>query len=184
MGPVVLHVIRPYASEEEFLAVEAWTIDARGMVLLEQQNLEPETTVVFDVSLTNGAKLIRAEARVAGYLAPSDDRPGGLRIRFKRFGAQTKAFIDRAVAAREQELATSMSSRPPPAPGSTPKPLLLPEAAPLPTETLEQRSGIHRRPATPVDAPPNRDELLERLRARLAPKKDPADAPAGNVDSG
>lgn len=168
MTPLTLHVVRPYATEDEFLAAEAWTIDARGMVLLDQPNQEPETAVVFDVALTNGAKLIRAEGRVAGYLPASDDRPGGLRVRFRRFGAQTKLFIDRAIAAREQELAASLSSRPPPpAPGSAPKPFLLPENPPLPGERLE-RSGIHRRLATPIEAPPNREELLERLRARHA----------------
>jgi hypothetical protein len=181
MNPVILHVVRPYASEEVFLAAEAWTIDARGMVLLDQQNLEPETAVVFDVSLSNGVKLIRAEGRVAGYLAPSDDRPGGLRIRFRRFGGQTKSFIDRAIAARELELSASVSSRPPPpGPGSTPKPLLLPEQPPLPME----RSGIHRRPLMPVDAPPNRDELLDRLRARSAATRDEARTPEHDAENG
>ncbi len=175
MTPLTLRVVRPYASEEEFLAAEAWTIDARGMVLLEQQDLEPETAVVFDVTLANGARVIRAEGRVTGYLPASDDRPGGLRVRFRRFGAQTKLFIDRAIAAREQELAASVSSRPPPpTPGSAPKPFLLPENPPKPGDRLE-RSGIHRRVGTPVEAPPNREELLSRLRARFA-----AEHPAGD----
>jgi len=35
------------------------------------------------------------------------DRPGGLKVRFKRFGAATKAFIERAVQAQSQPAAAS-----------------------------------------------------------------------------
>jgi hypothetical protein len=185
MTPVVLHVVRPYSSEDEYLAAEAWTIEARGMLLIGQREVELDRPVVFDVSLTNGNKIIRAEGRAIGFQPSSEDHPGGLRIRFRRFGAQTKAFIDRAMSAREQNLATSMSSRPPaPPPGAA----AAPEAAPVPgaasstpeassapvasavaharSEPLE-RSGVHRRPAGPVEAPVNRDELLSRLRQRV-----------------
>jgi hypothetical protein len=180
MNPVVLHVIRPFATEAEFLEHEAWTIDARGMLLVDQRDLEPDSVVVFDVALASGAKVIRAEGRVIGYLAATDERPGGLRVRFRRFGAQTKAFIDRAVAARGQELSSGMSLRPGLAPAG-------PDAArlsQLETQPLsprgdaaiqnvgvepprqEEPSGIHARPLAPVVTPTNRDELLERLRAR------------------
>lgn len=177
MTPVVLHVVRPYSSEDEFLAAEAWTIDARGMLLIGQREVELERAVVFDVSLTNGTKIIRAEGKAIGFQPPSDDHSGGLRIRFRRFGAQTKAFIDRAVIAREQTLAARLSSRPPappaPEPAPTPvEPIAAPElaAAPLPAfgQANAERSGVHRRPAGPVATPVNRDELLSRLRNRVA----------------
>jgi hypothetical protein len=67
------------------------------MLLIDQPPLPFDTAVVFDVTLENGQKPIRAEGRVVGHLEPDGDRPGGLRVRFRRFGAATKAFIDRAV---------------------------------------------------------------------------------------
>jgi hypothetical protein len=168
MSPALLHVTRPYASEEEYLAAEAWTIDARGMLLVGERELATDTAVIFDVTLKNGAKVIRAEGRVTGYVAPSDERAGGVRVRFRKFGAQTKAFIDRAVHAREEQLSTSLASEPPPepAPGfeSGPAAAALPVA--VEASPVLERSGIHRRLAAPVAAPPNRDELLARLRER------------------
>ena len=90
MTPVVLHVARPYSSEDEYLAAEAWTIEARGMLLVGQREVELERAVVFDVTLANGAKVIRAEGRASGYQPPSEGNPGGLRIRFRRFGARPR----------------------------------------------------------------------------------------------
>lgn len=100
MNPVVVHVVRPYASEQEYLAAEAWSIDARGMLLIDADTLAPDTAVLFDVALSDGQKPIRAEGRVVKVVAPSGGRPGGLKVRFKRFGAATKAFIERAVKAQ------------------------------------------------------------------------------------
>jgi hypothetical protein len=201
MTPVVLHVVRPYSSEDEYLAAEAWTIDARGMLLINQREVELDRSVVFDVSLANGSKVIRAEGRAVGFQPPSEGNPGGLRIRFRRFGAQTKAFIDRALNAREQSLSASLSSRPPVPPASVP-PAAIAIAAPAPLpvqasaaapEALEaperpvfshrgvdprERSGVHRRPAGPVDTPQNRAELLARLRARASRLPGPVDANA------
>jgi|GEM_PF-987960 len=241
MNPLVLHIVRPYADETEYLANEAWTIEARGMLLVEQAELELDSTVIFDVTLDDGSKPIRAEGRVVGYAAATEERLGGVRIRFRRFGAQTKAFIERAGRAREEQLARTSSSRPPrsrasvpplsggkapslaplstakapsfrppprvpsapPAPSakkatslppsaiqnSTPEtpagaaPIVeaqqAPAVKPLPpfapeaaTEasarslSVPEASGIHPRPYGLVKAPPNRDQLLQRLRHR------------------
>jgi hypothetical protein len=181
MTPVVLHVVRPYSSEDEYLAAEAWTIDARGMLLVGARDVELDRAVVFDVALANGTKVIRAEGRASGYQASSADHPGGLRIRFRRFGAPTKAFIDRALSAREQTLAANLSSRPPAAAAPEPTPTAV-EAEAQVTHALTQpsvealeRSGIHRRPIGPVATPANRDELLSRLRQRASAADRPAE---------
>lgn len=183
MAPALLHVVRPFGSEEEYLAAEAWTIDARGMLLVGERELATDTAVVFDVALSSGAKVIRAEGRVTGYVAPSDERAGGVRVRFRKFGAQTKAFIDRAVHAREEQLSKALVSEPPPpSAGAAPANVTAPPVAPtshdeVPAVALtsvpardvspNERSGIHRRLGEPVAAPPNRNELLARLRERL-----------------
>jgi len=96
-SPIVIHMHRPYASEDEYIARERFSIEAKSMLLIDQPALPLDTAVVFDVTLDNGQKPIRAEAKVIGYVEPLGDRPGGLRVRFRRFGAATKAFIDRAV---------------------------------------------------------------------------------------
>ena len=100
MNPVVVHVVRPYASEQEYLNAEAWSIDQRSMLLIDAEALPGDTAVLFDISLADGQKPIRAEGRVVGMVTASGGRPGGMRVRFKRFGAATKAFIERAVKAK------------------------------------------------------------------------------------
>jgi hypothetical protein len=175
LSTLVIHVLRPYANEEEYLANERFSIDSKSMLLIDQSPLPLETPIIFDVQLENGQKPIRAEAKVIGYVEPSADKPGGLRVRFKRFGAATKAFIDRATAA------SSTATRPGPGPiaertSVVPVPSVVPAApAPVAPEAAAlsfraadrgEPSGIHRRVVLPVAAPPNREELLERLRAR------------------
>lgn len=225
MNPVVLHIVRPYENEAEYLSAEAWTIEARGMLLVDQEPLDNDASVVFDVTLGDGSKPIRAEGRVVGHLAATEDRPGGVRIRFRRFGAQTKSFVERAVNEREAQLARR--SQPPPSAVATSvapaapvpanasaadqapaeraapaaalppaamrvsdaPPVFTPEAstkasAALPAQSNEP-SGIHRRPGVSrVSAPPNRDELLDRLRQRfqatLASAPDAADGTSGS----
>ncbi len=184
MNPVVVHVVRPYASEQEYLAAEAWSIDARGMLLIGTPPLAQDTPVLFDVALADGHKPIRAEGRVVKSVAATADRPPGLRVRFKRFGAATKAFIERAVKlhrlADEPERPSQVEAERPSQPEAE-RPsqveaerFSLPELRPSMTE-LEafvpppppaRDSGVRQRVPGPVDAPANRDELLARLRQR------------------
>lgn len=182
MNPVVVHVVRPYASEQEYLAAEAWSIDARGMLLIDAEALPPDTAVLFDVALADGSKPIRAEGRATTFAAPSGDRPGGLRVRFKRFGAATKAFIERAVKAKSDadrpsqpeaerpslvevervslpEVRQSMTDLEAYVAPSAPPPIVAPAPPPLESSVRERIPG-------PIAAPKNREELLARLRLR------------------
>jgi len=139
--PTVLHVVRPYGGEEAYLAAEGWTIEARSMLLLGAAPLPADTAVLFDITLEGGQKPIRAEGRVIGEVPAHGGFPAGLRVRFKRFGAATKAFIERAVALNA---VAARSLEPPP----------------------EERSEVRSRAPSIVSAPPNRDELLAKLRER------------------
>jgi len=163
------------------------------MLLIDQPALPLDTAVVFDVTLDNGQKPIRAEARVVGYVEPEGDRPGGLRVRFKRFGAATKAFIDRAVngtvaaaapppasvapmpdVAPSREVAPASVPEPTPAPRTEVAATLSPASAAAPptlqgneANDIDEASGIHKKTSAPsVVAPPNREALLARLRGR------------------
>lgn len=153
-GPIVIHVLRPYASEDEFLARESFSISAKSMLLIEQSPLPAETAIVFDVSLANGQKLIRAEGKVIEHVAREGDRPAGLRVRFKRFGAATKAFIDRAVARNS-------------APSVRPDRVST-ESLPFVSSEAAEASGAYIKTATAPTVPADREALLARLRRRRA----------------
>lgn len=195
MNPVVVHVVRPYSSEQDYLSAEAWSIDAKSMLLIDAQALPVDTAVLFDVALSDGHKPIRAEGRVLSVVAAQGDRPAGLRVRFKRFGAATKAFIERAVEAKrwagEPERASEVQLEPPsqvelerPSAPEFDR-LSAPElrlsmtelesvaelesvtvAAPVPAPSTREPSGVRPRVAGPVAAPADREALLERLRRR------------------
>jgi hypothetical protein len=185
--PVVLHVTRPYADADAYLTHEAWTIDARSMLLVEQAELPRDTNIVFDVTLADGSRPIRAEARVLGKLDPARGKPGGLRVRFKRYGASTKAFIDRAVAL--MAASTPQSSIPPQPPlvlelGAQAEAPVLPvvtipaQRVPFtpvppapspqgpPPDRAEGLASLRARPSVEIAVPDQRDFLLERLRQR------------------
>lgn len=178
MNPTVVHVVRPYESEHEYLSAEAWSIDQRGMLLIDAEALPPDTAVLFDVALADGQKPIRAEGRVVGTVAANGNRPGGLKVRFKRFGAATKAFIERAVQAKSSPGTSSPNAAPEPDRASMPElrvsmtdleavspvPPLASAAPPKPSE--REPSGIRQRVPGPIAAPANREELLQRLRQR------------------
>lgn len=153
MKPVVVHVVRPYESDRDYLAAEAWSIDARSMLLIDAQPLPADTAVLFDVALSDGRRVIRAEGRVVGLVAASGGRPGGLTVRFRRFGAATKAFVERAVALRIEGSEPQRANRP------------LDVSAREPTDSRVSNARQRHLPG-PVSAPSNRDELLARLRGR------------------
>ena len=183
MNPVVVHIVRPYSSEQEYLNAEAWSIGQRAMLLIDAETLPSDTAVLFDIALSDGQKPIRAEGRVVGVVGPSDGRPGGLKVRFKRFGAATKAFIERAVNAGrvngEPERRSAPEAELPSAPGDDrfvegDRPSLTEmrvsvtdlEPAPVASASDREPSGLRQRAPGPVAAPANRDELLQRLRQR------------------
>jgi hypothetical protein len=132
------------------------------MFLIVDDVLAPETAVVFDVALENGVKVIRAEGRVEHDVPAEGTHPGGLRVRFRRFGAQTKTFIDRAVRHAERRSAAPLTQRsasvspapasvgprsvPPPLPSRTSRPAGVPPSERVPQST---RDGSQRPPPLP-----------------------------------
>jgi hypothetical protein len=139
-SPVVLHVKRPYADADEYLRAEAWSIEERAMLLIDQPPLEKDTAIVFDVTLRDGSRPIKAEAKVTRSVEPEGARPGGLRVRFKRYGAPTKAFIERAVAL------VARGDSVPPAPMPEPSDPVTVAAAPAP----ELASSVEHLPPPPL----------------------------------
>ena len=188
-APVTLHITRPYASVEEYLAAEAWTVDQHAMLLIDQPPLERDTAIIFDVTLEDGSRPIKAEARVSRVIEPTGDRPGGLRVRFKRYSALTKAFIDRAMQRVAQGLASpTVASDPqaapaplpelassvehlPPAPIASPAAPASPSFSPVPAQPTGADvpaglAALRSRNAAMPETPAQREYLLEKLRQR------------------
>jgi hypothetical protein len=157
--PVVLRILRPYGSAEEYLAAEAWSLDARSMLLIDEAPLPADTPVVFEVTLKDGSRPIKAEARVSGPVEAKDGRPGGLRVRFRRYGASTKAFIERAMsvaAGGSVEAAAAPAANPaePSGPGTS-----SPEASAPLNVAPEALVRVELAPEPPVAAPPPAPEV-------------------------
>lgn len=163
--PTVLKVVRPYATEAELLAAEAWTISQKGVLLLGADELEAGTVIRFELALASGSKLIVAEGKVAQWVAASSGRPASLDVRFRRYGASTKAFLDRALGAAPAGPPAPLESAPqreaPSGPG-----LASASGTSLAAPPAEEPSGVHLRRGSPVVPPSNRDELLAKLRSR------------------
>jgi hypothetical protein len=154
--PVIVRVTRPYQTVEDYLEAEADTIDSRGMLLVGAEPLPKNTVLKFVVSLASGEALIRAEGVARSHSPASATSPGGLRVWFKRFGVATKAIIDRAAAVK----ARSASAAPlPDRHGAS-------VSGPARSVSAPGLDSLRTRPPRSVPPPPNRDELLERLRAR------------------
>ncbi len=185
-NPVVVHVIRPYANVEEYIAAEAWTLDTRSMLLLGEQELAADTMITVVVTLGDGSRPIKAEARVIGSVGPMDGKPGGLRLRFKRYGAPTKAIIERAMALVASGVGGPGAvavplpepSSPEPsvaelsAPNAAPPPAAVESPATAPPEPLpvpDPNGSFHPVAATPSGFP-NAGAALGSLRARNAPQ--------------
>jgi hypothetical protein len=179
-NPSLLHVTRPYANVEEYIAAEAWTLDTRSMLLLDEQELAPDTMITIVVTLGDGSRPIKAEARVLGSVGPKDGRPGGLRLRFKRYGAPTKAIIERAMAHVASGVGDPVTaaapepSSPEPsvvelsAPNASPAPLEPPAAAPVELAPAPDPNGSFRPVAITPSGSPNAGAGLSSLRARNA----------------
>ena len=185
-GPRVLNFQRPYATVEEFLEREGWTIERRTLLLLDAPPLIPDEVIRFTVSLASGERVLRAEGQVLGPTDPEDSLPSSVRIRFKRFDRATKDLIELLLSEREAEgeAPTPMSivADIPPSidrgftaidSGSAPRaraarsvPPSRRSSPPSEREPEPPKKSAPRAITTPAD----RDELLERLRQRAQRK--------------
>jgi hypothetical protein len=181
-SPLVIHVQRPYATVEEYLEAEAWTIEMRSMLLIDAAELPLDTAVLFDVSI-KGEKLIRAEGRVAAFVTPEGGGPGGLRVKFRRYGASTKAFIDRAVTFQRERAERSQPTEPEPSVPSVPElvtPSIVtsaPVAAPPPSAPESRRSDA---PAKILSRPPAASERPAQPAASVPPPQARLSTPAAS----
>jgi len=167
-----IRITRPYGSEAEFIDGDYGWVGRTTLVLPGGPARAAGELVRFEVVLTNGAPVLRGEGHVVAHHVPGGARPAGLEVRYTRVDSRSKILLDRV---RERRAVMSQGGPPslstpavsvPAAPSLDPTPNGLPVLKP-PTDTPSERSGVHLKAAASRIAPPaNRDEILERLRAR------------------
>jgi hypothetical protein len=195
-GPFTLRIVRPYASRDEFLEADSWTVERSEMLLVGVEGVSQGATVNFEIVLENREVVVRGEGRALELVAPRDGRPGGVRIRFKQLDSASKSTLRRALDIQKRQAAEKLAAEhaataAQPAAAVAPSPAFAPEspavvheppAVALPEPTAppperEEPSGVHHRIAGPVPTPENREALLERLRERARLRKGPDAAP-------
>jgi hypothetical protein len=194
--PAAIRITRPYASEEEFLDWELETLTRASITLLGAQARPQGVVLRFELALSSGLVLMRGEGRVVGFKANAFEGLGGLTLRFTRLDTRSKALVDRAAALREKRWPSTRPHFPdpadPPAEKAAPEPPLEaagtatmadptplgplfppPSVRPKATPALvqEEPSAPPPEPAQANEAPtaatpPERESLLDRLRAR------------------
>jgi hypothetical protein len=177
----IIRITRPYATEKEFIDADfGWV--GRTTLILPGAPARPSGELVrFEIVLANGVPILRGEGHVAGHNAPGGARPPGLEVRFTRVDAKSKLVLDRvrerraSFSSHTMTAATSFlpglpsmavgSAHVADAPPASLSASMLPVLQP-PADVPSERSGIHLKRPGPVAPPPNRDEILERLRVR------------------
>jgi hypothetical protein len=184
-----IRITRPYGSENEFIDGDFGWVGRTTLVLPGGPARAAGELVRFEVVLTTGAAVLRGEGHVVAHHKPGGSRPAGLEVRYTRVDARSKIMLDRV---RERRTAASPNG-PASMPGaSAASPVAASHELPVlkaPAEPASERSGVHltKAAARRVAPPANRDEILERLRARAKelaaaggwPKAGPRTRPAG-----
>lgn len=99
--PIAIRSLRPYASEDEFLAQERDTLTRTAITLIGAPSRPRGVVIRFEVTLSDATPIIRGEGRVLGFQAADDRGPSSLTLRFTRLDAKSKALVDRATEQRE-----------------------------------------------------------------------------------
>ncbi len=123
--PVAVRVIRPYLSEDEYLATEGDSITKTTIELVGAHSRPAGVVLRFEVTLQSGKTLIRGEGRVTQFNERGRGDQPSLSLRFTKLDAKSKALIDRAVAMRQPG-----GAPPAPSPSSPEIHPLIPPAAP------------------------------------------------------
>jgi hypothetical protein len=176
-----IRITRPYGSEAEFIDGDYGWVGRTTLVLPGGPARAAGELVRFEVVLTNGAAVLRGEGHVVAHHVPGGARPAGLEVRYTRVDSRSKILLDRvrerrAAMSQGGPASLSMPAMSVPAMSVPAMPSAMPSLGPTPsglpvlkppTDTPSERSGVHLKAAASRIAPPaNRDEILERLRAR------------------
>lgn len=121
--PVAIRSLRPYATEEAFLAEERDTLTRTAVTLIGAPSRPRGVVIRFELTLNDGTPLLRGEGRVLSFQPPDEHGPCSLTLRFTKLDAKSKALVDKAAALRD-----SVAPQPtdtngiPPSPDTEPPP--------------------------------------------------------------
>jgi hypothetical protein len=182
--PPTIRITRPWGSEKEFIEGDLAFLGRTAILLPNAAAREPGELIRFEIVLSTGTPVFRGEGHVVAHHAAGGAKPQGLEVRFTRIDASSKLILDR-VRERRTALVRSGSMPPPalvsqapPMGFSQPPPPVILSQMPAPPRGFEtSHSVLPRSSATearvqqakdrgPVPAPPNREEILQRLRER------------------
>ncbi len=136
---VPLRIKLPFATADEFITRYGANVAAGGLFVATRSTRPEGTPVSFELVLADGTRLMRGEGAVQKVVPEAEPGRAGMLVRFTRIDAQTKALLDRVLAAR----AGVPAPQDPPLEPSPP----LPPPAPLPAP---ERAGAA---FTPVELP-------------------------------
>jgi hypothetical protein len=103
-----LHIPRPYATLDDYLDGDFWTVDRKEMFLIGAPSFDAGVAVKFTIELEDGTAVVTGEGRVVEHTAPSDEFPGGLKVRFRQLDADSKAVLRRALELRRKAYQAAM----------------------------------------------------------------------------
>ncbi len=179
--PAAIRITRPYATEDEYLEHELDMLTRTTVTLVGAQARPQGVVLRFELVLASGHVVLRGEGRVLAFRPDALRGAGGLTLRFTRLDSRSKSLVDRAAGLRDQRRPSAVPSAPsappvPPVPRGESIPAIPTTLTPMPPiATLTPPPVVVAEAADGVrPAPPGRDELLGRLRAR-AKRLDPAD---------
>jgi hypothetical protein len=182
--PVAIRIVRPYATEDEFLEHELETVTKTSVVLVGAQPRPQGVVLRFDLTLASGAPLVRGEGRVVSFRERAFGDLPGLTLRFTRLDTRSKALVDRAASIREARLRIPSE---PPAAGreieAPPPSIPISIEAPVSIAVASSReSSLPKAPDVPLEPPPPAERTGTTTRARgkksAPPSRQPSRPPA------
>jgi hypothetical protein len=145
--PVAIRIVRPFQTEEEFLDNELETVGKTSVILIGAHPRPTGVILRFEVTLASGATVLRGEGRVLAHKESAFRGQPGLSLRFTRLDPKSKALVDRAAVLREQRLAATSGTEPPP-----PQPEKRLSRPPPPSKFASQRPSPIAQRSDPVIA--------------------------------
>ena len=164
-----VRVVRPYATESEWLHEEGWTVAKKSVYLIGLAAMPEGAAIRCELELVSGQRLLVAEGVVVKYSADSGDRPPGLVVRYRRLSSASSQFINRVLSARDALELSSPSSADNPVPSSATNNSIAevePNSAVQSSRLSPALERLRGRSSTVAISPQERESALHRLRAR------------------
>ncbi len=162
--PVAIRITRPHQTEDEFLAAELDTISRTGVVLVGAQQRPEGVVLRFELTLANGAALLRGEGRVIGFKPNVVGNESGLALRFTRLDSKSKALVDRVSQMQNERREQRRSSMVPPPPSGETRQQPVEAPPPPPTPAPDPLASSGEIPVSvdgPVDAPGSKPSVAQ-----------------------